>query len=53
MRVYTTRSLLTMKSFIKEVLNYCENKPKFVDKAPWLKEALESLGLEYGFETFR
>lgn len=54
MRVYTTRNLLTTKSFIKEVLNYCENKPKFVvDKAPWLKEALESLGLEYEFETFR
>ncbi len=35
MRVYTTRNYLTAKSFIKEVLNYCENKPKFIiDKAP-------------------
>jgi len=25
MRVYTTRNYLTTKSFIKEVLNYCEN----------------------------
>ena len=30
MRVYTTRNYLTAKSFIKEVLNYCENKPKFI-----------------------
>ena len=35
MRVYTTRNYLTAKFFIKEVLNYCENKPKFIiDKAP-------------------
>jgi len=35
MRVYTTRNFLTTKSFIKEVLEYCENKPRFVvDKAP-------------------
>ncbi|RLI79355.1 hypothetical protein DRP05_04145 [Archaeoglobales archaeon] len=25
MRVYTTRNYLTTRSFIKEVLNYCEN----------------------------
>ncbi|MCD6493100.1 MAG: IS6 family transposase [Archaeoglobaceae archaeon] len=30
MRIYTTRNYLTAKSFIKEVLNYCENKPKFI-----------------------
>ena len=54
MRVYTTRNYLTAKSFVKEVLNYCDNKPKFViDKAPWLKRALESLGLEFEHETFR
>ena len=54
MRVYTTRNYLTTKSFIKEVLNYCENKPKFIiDKAPWLIQALESLGLEYEHQTFR
>ncbi len=54
MRVYTTRNYLTAKSFIKEVLNYCENKPKFiVDKAPWLRRALKSLGLEFKHETFR
>ena len=35
MRVYTSRNYLTAKSFVKEVLRYCENKPKFViDKAP-------------------
>ncbi|RLG17920.1 hypothetical protein DRN75_02940 [Nanoarchaeota archaeon] len=30
MKVYTTRNYLTAKSFIKEVLNYCENKSKFI-----------------------
>ncbi|MDI3502233.1 MAG: putative transposase [Archaeoglobi archaeon] len=36
MRVYATRNRLTTKSFIKEVLSYFENKPKFVvDKASW------------------
>ena len=54
MKVYPTRNYLTAKSFVKEVLNYCENKPKFViDKAHWLKRALESLGLEFEHETFR
>ena len=54
MRVYTTRNYLTAKFFVKEVLNYCENKPKFViDKASWLKRALESLRLEFEHETFR
>lgn len=54
MRVYTTRNYMTAKSFVKEVLNYCENKSKFVvDKALWLKRALESLGLEFEHETFR
>ena len=30
MKVYTTRNYLTAKPFIKEVLKYCENKPKFI-----------------------
>ena len=54
MRVYTTRNYLTTKSFIKEVLEHCENKPRFVvDKAPWLIDALKSLNLEYEHQTFR
>ena len=54
MRVYTTRNLLTSKYFVKEVLKFCENKPKFViDKAPWLRKALDGLELHYEFETFR
>ena len=54
MRVYTTRNYLTTKSFIKEVLEYCENKPKFIiDKAPWLIDALKSLDLEFEHQTFR
>ena len=54
MKVYPTRNWLVTKSFVKEVLKYCENKPKFViDKAPWLKRALESLNLEFKHERFR
>lgn len=54
MRVYTTRNYLTTKSFIREVLNYCENKPKFIiDKVPWLIDALKSLDLEFEHQTFR
>ncbi len=54
MKVYTTRNWLVTKSFIKEVLKYCDNKPKFViDKAPWLIQALKSLRLEYEHEGFR
>ncbi len=54
MRVYTTRNLLTSKSFVKEVLKYCGNKPKFIiDKAPWLVKALKSLDLEFKHEGFR
>jgi len=54
MKVYTTRNWLVTKSFIKEVLKYCKNMPKFViDKAPWLIDALKSLNLEFEYETFR
>ncbi len=54
MRAYTTRNYLTTRSFIKEVLKYCDSKPKFIiDKAPWLIEALKSLNLEYEHEGFR
>ncbi len=54
MRVYAARNWLTAKSFVKEVLNYCENRSKFiVDRAPWLKRALESLNLEFEHEGFR
>ena len=54
MKVYMMRNYFTTKSFIKEVLKYCENKPKFViDKAPWLKKALKSLGVDFEHETFR
>ena len=54
MKVYTTRNWLVTKSFVKEVLNYCENMPKFViDKAPWLKRVLESLNLEFEHKGFR
>lgn len=54
MRVYATKNYLTTKSFVKEVLEYCKNKPKFiVDKAPWLIDALKSLGLEFEHQSFR
>ena len=46
MKVYPTRNWLVTKSFVKEVLKYCKNMPKFViDKAPWLTQALKSLNL--------
>ena len=54
MRVYTTRNIPTARSFIRGVLKYCENEPKFViDKAPWLRRAIESLGLDFKHEKFR
>ena len=54
MRVYTTRNYLTTKSFIKEVLEYCENEPKFIiDKAPRLIDALKSLNSEFEHQSFR
>ena len=54
MKVYTTRNWLVTRSFIKEVLKYCDNKPKFViDRASWLTQSLESLKLEYEHEGFR
>ena len=53
MRVYTTRNYLTTRSFVKEVLECCENKPKFIiDKASWLIDALKSLGLEFEHQSF-
>ena len=51
MRVYTTRNWLITRSFVKEVLKYCEDKPKFI--VDWLKKALESLDLEFEHQTFR
>jgi len=54
MRVYTTRNILTAKSFVKEVLNYCENKPKFlIDKALWLGRAIERLSLDFKHKGFQ
>jgi len=54
MKVYTARNYLTAKSFVKEVLNYSENEPKFVvDKAPWLKRTFKSLHFQFEHETFR
>lgn len=52
MKVYTTRNWMVTRSFVKEVLKYCEKKPKFVvDKASWLIEALKSF--KFGFEQER
>jgi len=54
MRVYPSRNILTTKQFIHEVLNYCIGKPIFiVDDAPWLKQALEELGLTYSIESLQ
>jgi len=51
-RASFTRSTLDAEIFLKQVLEYCENKPLFlVDKGPWYREAFERLGLEYRHET--
>jgi transposase-like protein len=51
-RASFTRSSLDAEIFLKQVLEYCENKPLFlVDKGPWYREAFERLGLEYRHET--
>ena len=39
--------------FLKEVLNFCENKPEVVvDRGFWYRWALQRLGLKYRHETF-
>jgi putative transposase len=54
MRVYPSRNALAAEQFICEVLKYCDGKPTFiVDNAPWLKQALEEMGLPYNTESFR
>jgi len=54
MRVYPSRNALAAERFIREALKYCEGKPTFiVDNAPWLKQSLEELGLQYNAESFR
>ena len=54
MRVYPSRNLLATRQFIREVLNYCDGKPTFIiDNAPWLKKAIEELGLKYNTESFQ
>lgn len=53
MRVYPARNYLTTKDFIKNVLKYCENQPRFlVDRGPWYKDAFRDLKLSYTHETF-
>ena len=54
MKVYATRNWLITRSFVKEVLKYCENESKFViDRTSWLIDVLKSLNLEFEYEGFR
>jgi putative transposase len=54
MKVYPSRNALAAEQFIREVLKYCDGKPTFiVDSAPWLRQALEEMGLTYNAESFR
>ncbi|MEM2751343.1 MAG: DDE-type integrase/transposase/recombinase, partial [Nitrososphaerales archaeon] len=47
-RVSYTRSALDAELFLKQVLQYCENKPLIlVDHGPWYVDALKRLGLDY------
>jgi len=42
-RASFTRSSLDAEIFLKQILEYCENKPLFlVDKGPWYREAFET-----------
>jgi transposase-like protein len=53
-RAFTSRNSLATKLFIEEVLEYCDGEPTFVvDRAPWLREALEEPKLQYNQEPFR
>ncbi len=53
MRVYPSRSMLAAESFFRRVLKLCDGRPEFiVDKAPWLKQALIHLGLDYHHQAF-
>ncbi|MCP8309310.1 MAG: IS6 family transposase [archaeon] len=43
-----TRSYLDAELFLKDVLQYCMNRPLFlVEKGPWYPYALKNLGLRY------
>jgi putative transposase len=54
MRAFPSRNVLATKLFIGNVLKYCDGRPTFVvDSAPWLRSALEELGLRYEVESFR
>gem|GEM_PF-1478031 len=53
MRVYPARNYLTTRDFLKNVLKYCENKPRFlVDRGPWYNDVFRDLKLSYAHETF-
>ena len=54
MRVYPSRNMLATELFIREVLRCCDGRPNFtVNGAPWLREALKRLDLQYNVEPFR
>ena len=54
MMVHPSRNALAAEQFIREVLKYCDGKPTFiVDNAPWLRQALEELALQYNAESFQ
>ena len=49
-----TRSSLYAELFLKDVLQYSENKPLFlVDNGPWYPDAFKNLGLEYRHEPIK
>ena len=53
MKVYPSRNTFTSESFIRDVLRLCDGRPEFIaDNAPWLKEALTSLGLTHRHQAF-
>ena len=51
--VSMARHQFLVSEFIRMVLKYCKNKPKFiVDKGRWYRKAFERMGFAYENETF-
>ena len=52
LKVYSARNALVAYSFIKEVLRTCKVGELILDKGPWYRYALKSLGVKFRHETF-
>ena len=47
------RTSIDVIQLVRRILMYCENKPLIlVDRGPWYRWTLQSLGLQHEYETF-